>query len=164
MLIGSYDVNELSCEIKTSTSKIPKDIISSLAMKYYNMSIKEPKYAFDRLKFINFRMQSEVISLLIKNHPNIKSTAKIYEKDNIIPNLEIDFIIEELFHFTNLFFKLGYEKEMRVQLQKDGNLLIQPYVQDIPGRNRGRKEHSISPSRNRTGYLYKLRKRSENHT
>lgn len=132
VLIGSYDVNELSCEIKTSFNKIPDNIISPLAMKYYNMSIKEPKYDFDRLKCINFRMQSEVISLLIKNHPNIKSTAKIFEKDNIIPNLEIDFIIEELFNFTNLFFKLGYEREMKDQLQKDGNLLIEKVQKKFP--------------------------------
>ena len=36
---------------------------------------------------------------------------------------------------------------------------VQPHVQDLPGRYRGREEHRLSPPGNRSGYLRKLSKR-----
>lgn len=122
-LIKSLSISEISKEIKQSSSKT-QEFITEPSKYYYNSSIKKPKYNFEDLHYINFKSQTEVIALIIKNNKHIKSTAMLYEKEFIIPNEKYDFMIEELFQFNNMYYKLQFEKEYKDQLSKDSERII----------------------------------------
>ena len=48
----------------------------------------------------------------------------IYQKEHITPFIEHDFMVEKLYNFTNLFFKLRFEKDMIAKIEEDGNELL----------------------------------------
>lgn len=130
ILLQSLSVPELAFEIQKLSSS-SDNLISTFSNSYYLSSIKQPKYNFTNLHYINLRAQSEVISLIIKNNPNIKNTALIYEKEQIAPVVKYDFIIEEIYKFTNLYYKLIFDKEMKEQVDKDAKKLIDKVIQNF---------------------------------
>ena len=105
IFLQALSVPEQSFAIINTAQSLDK-LVSLYSQQFYMTSMKEPKFNFTNLHYIPFKTQSEVISLIIKNNPNIRNLALLYQKENITPFVEYDFMVEELYNFTNLFFKL----------------------------------------------------------
>ena len=123
IFLQALSVPEQSFAIINTAQSLDK-LVSLYSQQFYMTSMKEPKFNFTNLHYIPFKTQSEVISLIIKNNPNIRNLALLYQKENITPFVEYDFMVEELYNFTNLFFKLRFEKDMVEKIEVDGNDLL----------------------------------------
>ena len=108
--------------IKTAQSL--DNLVSLYSQRFYMSAMKDPRFNFETLHYIPFKSQSEVISLIIKNNPNIRNLALLYQKEHITPFVDYEFMVEEMYNFTNLFFKLRFEKDMIEKIEKDGNELL----------------------------------------
>ena len=129
-LIKSFSVEEMVNEIKTNGTQ-NENVVDPILLKYYNFAMKIPKYNFDSIKFLTFKWQNQMISLIIKNNKNLENTAKIFENDFLIPNMKYEFFTEELFFFIHLFCKLKNDKNFEQQLKTDANVLFKKFQNDF---------------------------------
>jgi hypothetical protein len=129
-LIKSFSVEEMVNEIKTNGTQ-NENVVDPILLKYYNFGMKIPKYNFDSIKFLTFKWQNQMISLIIKNNKNLENTAKIFENDFLIPNMKYEFFTEELFFFIHLFCKLKNDKNFEQQLKTDANVLFKKFQNDF---------------------------------
>ena len=126
LLIKSLSIPEMNDVIITNKRK-DEEVILPLVKNYYIKCINTPRYNFNHLKYIKFKHQNQIISLIIKNNKNLENTAKVYDSENIEPYLNCHNMIEEIFNFNNLFFKLKFDKSMNDLLQNDGQALMNKF-------------------------------------
>ena len=134
LLIKSLSIPEMNDVIITNKRK-DEEVILPLVKNYYIKCINTPRYNFNHLKYIKFKHQNQIISLIIKNNKNLENTAKSYDLDNIEPYLNCHNMIEEIFYFNNLFFKLKFDKSMNNLLQNDGQTLMNKFKDNYKKEN-----------------------------
>ena len=134
LLIKSLSIPEMNDVIITNKRK-EEEVILPLVKNYYIKCINTPRYNFNHLKYIKFKHQNQIISLIIKNNKNLENTAKSYDLDNIEPYLNCHNMIEEIFNFNNLFFKLKFDKSMNDLLQNDGQTLMNKFKDNYKKEN-----------------------------
>ena len=133
-LVKAMSMKEMAEEIREHEER-DKDIISPLVLQYYKDLLKLPRFDFNNLKHLSFKDQVQIINLIIRNNKNLKNTAIIYQNNNIEPFIDIDYMIEELYNFDNMFFKICFEKNITEQLQNDFNDLVNKFKQKFPKIN-----------------------------
>ena len=133
-LVKAMSIPEMAQEIRENKEK-DKEIISPLVSQYYNDLLKLPRFDFNNLKHLSFKAQVQIINLIIRNNKNLQNTAIIYQNKNIDPYIDIDYMIEELYNFDNMYFKICFEKNMNEQLEKDFNDLIKKFKEKYPKIN-----------------------------
>ena len=133
-LVKAMSIPEMAEEIREHEEK-DKEIISPLVLEYYKDILKLPRFDFNNLKYISFKDQVQIINLIIRNNKNMENTAIIYQNNNINPYIDIDNMIEELFNFDNMYFKICFEKNIGEHLEKDFNDLINKFKEKFPKIN-----------------------------
>ena len=133
-LVKAMSIPEMAEEIRENKEK-DKDIISPLVSQYYNDLLKLPRFDFNNLKYLSFKDQVQIINLIIRNNKNLQNTAIIYQNNNIDPFIEIDYMIEELYNFDKMYFKICFEKNVGEQLQTDFNDLVNKFKNKYPKIN-----------------------------
>ena len=133
-LVKAMSIQEMAAEIRESDKK-DEQIISPLVMEYYNEILKIPRFDFNNLKYLTFKDQVQIVNLIIRNNRNLQNTAIIYQNNNIQPFIEFDYMIEGLYNFDKMFFKICFEKNMTEQLDKDMNNLINIFKEKFPKLN-----------------------------
>ena len=133
-LVKAMSIPEMAEEIRENKEK-DKDIISPLVSQYYNDLLKLPRFDFNNLKYLSFKDQVQIINLIIRNNRNLQNTAIIYQNNNIDPYIEIDYMIEELYNFDKMYFKICFEKNIKEQLEKDFNDLVNKFKEKYPKIN-----------------------------
>ena len=133
-LVKAMSIPEMAEEIRENKEK-DKEIISSLVLQYYNDLLKLPRFDFNNLKYLSFKDQVQIINLIIRNNKNLQNTAIIYQNNNIDPYIEMDYMIEELYNFDKMYFKICFEKNISEQLQKDFNDLVNKFKDKYPKIN-----------------------------
>ena len=134
ILVKSLSIQEMNEAIKYN--KIKEDeIIKPIVKDYYKKLINTPRYDFNILKCLKFKDQNQIVSLIIKNNRNLENTALFYEKDNIQPFLDINFMIEEIFNFQNLYFKLIFDKNMDGLLKNDFEIIKNKFKNNFKKEN-----------------------------
>ena len=134
LLIKSLSILEMNDAIKNSTRN-EDEIIQSFVKNYYNKLINTPRYDFNNLKYIKFLHQNQIVSLVIKNNKNLENSSLSFYKDNIQPFLNYNNMIDELFNFNNLFFKLVFDKNMKDIIKKDSNIMINKFKNNFKNEN-----------------------------
>ncbi len=134
ILIKSLSIQEMNDAIKYN-KRNENEIIEPIVKNYYNKLINTPKYDFNILKCLKFKHQNQIVSLVIKNNRNLENTALFFEKDNIQPFLDINFMIEEIFNFQNLYFKLIFDKSMNELLNNDSEIIINKFKNNFKKEN-----------------------------
>ena len=134
ILIKSLSIQEMNDAIKYN-KRNENEIIEPIVKNYYNKLINTPKYDFNILKYLKFKHQNQIVSLVIKNNRNLENTALFFEKDNIQPFLDINFMIEEIFNFQNLYFKLIFDKSMNELLNNDSEIIINKFKNNFKKEN-----------------------------
>ena len=130
-LVKAMSIQEMAEEIRENNKK-DDQIISSLVMDYYNDILKLPRFDFNNLKYLSFKDQVQIVNLIIRNNKNLQNTAIIYQNNNINPFIDIDYMIEGLYHFNKMYFKICFEKNMTEQLEKDMNNLLNIFQEKFP--------------------------------
>ena len=133
-LVKAMSIPEMAEEIRGNKEK-DKEIISPLISQYYNDLLKLPRFDFNCLKYLSFKDQVQIINLIIRNNKNLQNTAIIYQNNNIEPYIEIDYMIEELYNFDKMYFKICFEKNIVEQLKKDFNDLVNKFKEKYPKIN-----------------------------
>ena len=129
-LIKSFSIEEMVNEIKLNGTK-NENVVDPILLKYYQFAMKIPRYNFDCIKYLTFKWQNQMISLIINNNKNLENTAKIFENEFLIPNMKFEFLTEELFFFIHLYFKLKNDKNFDNQLKNDANVLFNKFQNDF---------------------------------
>lgn len=86
------------------------------------------------MKYLKFKDQNQIISLVIKNNKNLENTGLFYDKDNIQPFLNYNNMIEEIFNFSNLYFKLIFDKSIKDMIQNDSTVIINKFKNNFKKR------------------------------
>ena len=133
-LVKAMSIPEMAEEIRENKEK-DKDIISPLVSQYYDDLLKLPRFDFNNLKHLSFKAQVQIINLIIRNNKNLQNTAIIYQNNNINPYIDIDYMIEELYNFDKMYFKICFQKNMNEQLEKDFNDLVKKFKDKYPKIN-----------------------------
>jgi hypothetical protein len=134
LLIKSLSIPEMNDVIITNKRK-DEEVILPLVKNYYIKCINTPRYNFNHLKYIKFKHQNQIISLIIKNNKNLENSSLSFYKDNIQPFLNYNNMIDELFNFNNLFFKLVFDKNMKDIIKKDSNIMINKFKNNFKKEN-----------------------------
>ena len=122
-LVKAMSIPEMAEEIREHEEK-DKNIISPLVLQYYNDLLKIPRFDFNNLKHLSFKVQVQIVNLIIRNNKNLQNTAIIYQNNNITPFIDIDYMIEELYNFDQMYFKICFEKNINEQLGRDFDDLV----------------------------------------
>ena len=133
-LVKAMSIPEMAEEIREHEEK-DKNIISPLVLQYYHDLLKIPRFDFNNLKHLSFKAQVQIINLIIRNNQNLQNTAIIYQNNNIDPFIDIDYMIEELFNFDQMYFKICFEKNINDQLKKDFDDLVKKFQNKYPKIN-----------------------------
>ena len=133
-LVKAMSIPEMAEEIREHEEK-DKDIILPLVLEYYNDLLKLPRFDFNNLKYLCFKSQVQITNLIIRNNKNLQNTAISYQNNYIDPFVDIDYMIEELYNFAQMFFKLCFEKNISEQLEKDFNSLVIKFKTKYPKIN-----------------------------
>ena len=65
----------------------------------------------------------------------MQNTAIIYQNNNITPFIDIDYMIEELYNFDQMYFKICFEKNINEQLGRDFDDLVKKFKTKYPKIN-----------------------------
>ena len=133
-LVKAMSIPEMAEEIREHEEK-DKNIISPLVLQYYNDLLKIPRFDFNNLKHLSFKVQVQVVNLIIRNNKNLQNTAIIYQNNNIDPYIDIDYMIEELYNFDQMYFKICFEKNINEQLGRDFDDLVKKFKAKYPKIN-----------------------------
>ena len=134
LLIKSYSIPEMNYAIKHNKRK-EGEIIKPEVKNLYTKIINTPRYDFNNLKYLKFKDQNQIVSLVIKNNKNLENTGLFYDKDNIQPYLNYNNMIEEIFNFSNLYFKLIFDKSIKNVIQNDSNTIIKKFNNNFKKEN-----------------------------
>jgi len=134
LLIKSFSIPEMNDAIK-SNKRNEEEIIQPLVKNFYKKIINIPRYDFNNLKYLKFKDQNQIISLIIKNNKNLENTGLFYDKDNIQPFLNYNNMIEEIFNFSNLYFKLIFDKSIKDMIQNDSTVIINKFKNNFKKEN-----------------------------
>ena len=134
LLVKSLSIPEMNDAI-INKKRNEKEIIEPLVQNYYNKMLNTPRYNFDNLKYIKFKHQNQIISLVIKNNKNLENTAKSYDLENIEPYIYYHNMIEEIFNFNKMFFKLKFDQSNENLLKKDGETLMNKFKNNFKKEN-----------------------------
>ena len=77
ILVKSLSIPEMNDVIITNKRK-DEEVIEPLVKNYYKNVINTPRYNFNILKYIKFKHQNQIVSLIIKNNKNLENTAKYF--------------------------------------------------------------------------------------
>ena len=133
-LVKAMSIPEMAEEIREHEEK-DKNIISPLVLQYYNDLLKIPRFDFNNLKHLSFKVQVQIVNLIIRNNKNLQNTAIIYQNNNITPFIDIDYMIEELYNFDQMYFKICFEKNINEQLGRDFDDLVKKFKTKYPKIN-----------------------------
>ena len=133
-LVKAMSIPEMAEEIREHEEK-DKNIISPLVLQYYNDLLKIPRFDFNNLKHLSFKVQVQIVNLIIRNNKNLQNTAIIYQNNNIDPYIDIDYMIEELYNFDQMYFKICFEKNINEQLGRDFDDLVKKFKAKYPKIN-----------------------------
>ena len=133
-LVKAMSIPEMAEEIREHEEK-DKNIISPLVLQYYNDLLKIPRFDFNNLKHLSFKVQVQIVNLIIRNNKNLQNTAIIYQNNNIFPYIDIDYMIEELYNFDQMYFKICFEKNINEQLGRDFDDLVKKFKAKYPKIN-----------------------------
>ena len=134
LLIKSFSIPEMNDAIKKN-KRNEEEIIQPLVKNFYKAIINIPRYDFNNLKYLKFKDQNQIISLVIKNNKNLENTGLFYDKDNIQPFLNYNNMIEEIFNFSNLYFKLIFDKSIKDMIQNDSTVIINKFKNNFKKEN-----------------------------
>ena len=134
LLVKSLSIPEMNDAIK-SNKRSDEEIIDPYAKNLYKELINTPRYDFNNLKYLKFKHQNQIVSLVIKNNKNLENTGLFYDKDNIQPFLNYNNMIEEIFNFSNLYFKLIFDKSIKEIIQNDSNVIIDKFKNNFKKEN-----------------------------
>ena len=134
LLIKSFSIPEMNDAIKNN-KRNEEEIIQPLVKNFYKKIINIPRYDFNNLKYLKFKDQNQIISLVIKNNKNLENTGLFYDKDNIQPFLNYNNMIEEIFNFSNLYFKLIFDKSIKDMIQNDSTVIINKFKNNFKKEN-----------------------------
>ena len=134
LLIKSFSIPEMNDAIKKN-KRNEEEIIQPLVKNFYKKIINIPRYDFNNLKYLKFKDQNQIISLVIKNNKNLENTGLFYDKDNIQPFLNYNNMIEEIFNFSNLYFKLIFDKSIKDMIQNDSTVIINKFKNNFKKEN-----------------------------
>jgi len=134
LLIKSFSIPEMNDAIKNN-KRNEEEIIQPNVKNLYKKIITTPRYDFNNLKYLKFKDQNQIISLVIKNNKNLENTGLFYDKDNIQPFLNYNNMIEEIFNFSNLYFKLIFDKSIKTVIQNDSNVIINKFKNNFKKEN-----------------------------
>ena len=133
-LVKAMSIPEMAQEILENSER-DSEIIPELEMKFYYNIISLPKFDFEKLKYLTFKAQVQIINLIIRNNRNLKNTAIIYQNNNITPYIDYDYMIEELYNFNVYYYKMYLEKSYHQQMQKDFIKLIEKFGKNFQKLN-----------------------------
>ena len=134
LLIKSLSIPEMNDAI-IYKKRDEKEIIEPLVKNYYNKLLNTPRYNFENLKYIKFKHQNQIVSLVIKNNKNLENTAKSYDLENIEPYINYHNLIEEMFNFNKMYFKMKFDKSNDNFLNKDGEILLNKFKNNYKKEN-----------------------------
>ena len=134
LLIKSFSIPEMNYAIKHNKRK-EEEIIQPIVKNLYTKIINTPRYDFNNLKYLKFKDQNQIVSLVIKNNKNLENTGLFYDKDNIQPFLNYNNMIEEIFNFSNLYFKLIFDKSVKNVIQNDSNIIVKKFNDNFKKEN-----------------------------
>ena len=112
-----------------------EEIIQPIVKNLYTKIINKPRYDFNNLKYLKFKDQNQIVSLVIKHNKNLENTGLFYDKDNIQPFLNYNNMIEEIFNFSNLYFKLIFDKSIKNVIQNDSNIIVKKFNDNFKKEN-----------------------------